>query len=211
MNIKDLVAVLLLAIALSMDAFAVSISNGLSCRDINKKRMFLIALTFGVFQALMPLIGYFIIELVTVIVGSSGGVQAGEILSITVAWVAFGLLMFLGSKMIVEGIKEYRKAPEEKEMKCFLYQEILIMGVATSIDALAAGVTLHTGMSNNVTVWLHAFIILSVTFIICILGLFLAKQIAKIFKNKTEIATIDGGIILILLAIWVILSHYLPL
>lgn len=208
MTFETLLAIVLLAIVLSMDAFAVSISEGLTCCDLNKKRMFFIAITFGVFQALMPLIGYFIVELVTVLIGQGSGAQAGRIMEIAVAWIAFGLLMFLGIKMIKEAHKGIGRQCDIEGAKVFHIRPILIMGIATSIDALATGVSLHAGISNNVTVWLHASMIIAITFIICLLGLFLARQIIKLFGNKTEAATLIGGIILVALAIWIIVSHY---
>lgn len=209
MTIETLLTIFLLALALSMDAFAVSIGEGLTCCNLNKKRMFFIALTFGVFQALMPLIGYFIVEMVTVLVGQSGGAQAIRIMEIAVAWIAFGLLMFLGTKMIREAIKGTGRQCDIEGAKVFYIRPILILGIATSIDALATGVSLHAGLSSNTTVWLHAFIIMVITIGICLLGLFLAQQIVKLFGNKTEITTLVGGIILVALAIWIIVSHYL--
>ena len=83
-----------------------------------------------------------------------------------------------------------------------------LMGVATVIDAMAVGVSLHAGLSNNATIWLHVSIICVITFAISLAGLFLGKQILKLLKGKTEITVIIGGCILILLAVWVIVSHY---
>ena len=111
--------------------------------------------------------------------------------------------------MLIEGIIEVRKPEEEKEKKLFSIKEVLIMGVATAIDAMAVGVSLHSGLSSNLTIWLHIVIIGVITFGICLIGLFLGKQILKLLKGRTEISTIIGGCILILLAVWVVLSHYL--
>lgn len=207
MTFEILIQVIFLGIALAMDAFAVSITDDLIYTDINKKKVFFIAATFGVMQALMPLIGYFIIELVSVIV-NDGSSQAGQILATVVTWSAFGLLLFIGTKMLIEAIIELRKPVEEKEPKLFSVKEVLAMGVATSIDALAAGITMHTGLSNNATVWLHVSIVLVITFAISLVGLFLGKQIMKLLKGKYEISGIIGGVILILLAVWVVVSHY---
>ena len=79
----------------------------------------------------------------------------------------------------------------------------------TSIDAMAVGVTLHGGLSTMITIWLHVGIIIVITFIFCMIGVFLGKLIYKLFKGKYSITVIIGGCILILLAIWVLLSHYL--
>ena len=208
MTFEILMEIVLFGIALAMDAFAVSVTDGLVYKDINKKKSFFIASTFGLMQGIMPLLGYFAIELVTYIVGAEGGEKAGYILGEVVTWTAFGLLIFIGGKMLIEGIKEIKSTPEEKQEKSFSYKEVLIMGVATAIDALAVGVSLHAGLSTNSTIWLHVAIIIAITFGICLIGLFLGKQISKLFKGKYEVTVILGGCILILLAVWIILSHY---
>ena len=206
-----IVEVILLGIALSMDAFAVSITCGLSYTDLNKKRSVFIALVFGVMQALMPLIGYWIVEGITFLLDETAGAKVGEIASTVVSCIAFALLIFLGTKMILEAVKEMKKAEEEKEPKKFSIREIMYFGVATSIDALGAGVALHAGLSNNLTIWLHVSIIMICTFTISLVGIILAKQVTKLLKGKFEITGIIGGIILILLGIWILLSHFLGL
>lgn len=203
-----LLQIILLGVALSMDAFAVSITDGLMYTDINKRKSFFIAGVFGVMQGLMPLIGYWLVEMVEVIVGETAGASAGTVMAKVVTWVAFGLLVFIGGKMIIEGIIELRKPVEEKEVKKFSYKEVLVFGVATSIDALGTGVALHSGLSDNGTIFLHAFIIIAITFGICLIGLFLGNKITKFLKGKNEITVIIGGVILLLLAIWIIVSHY---
>ena len=208
MTLEIIAKIILFGIALAMDAFAVSITDGLIYIDINKKKSFFIAGTFAVMQALMPLIGYFAVELVSLIVGSSGSESAIKVFETIIAWVSFGLLLFIGIKMAVEGIVELRKPQELKEVKTFSYKEVLIMGVATAIDAMAVGVSLRSGLSTLSTIWLHVAIIGAITFVISLIGLFLGKQILKLLKGKTEISVIIGGSILILLAIWVIISHY---
>lgn len=200
--------IILLGVGLSMDAFSVALVDGLTMKDINKKRSIFIAASFGIFQALMPLIGFYLVELVEFIAGSAAGKEAGIITAKVVVWVAFVLLLIVGAKMLIESIIGLRKPPEEKKEKYFSYKDVLIYSILTAIDALAAGVTLHTGLSTNITVWLHVSIILTLTFVISLIGLFLGKEIIKLLKGKYEIAGIIGGIILILLAIWVILSHY---
>lgn len=200
--------IILFGIALAMDAFAVSITDGLIYKDIDKKKIFFIASTFGIMQGLMPLVGYFAVEIVSLIVGSSGSTEAIKIFGIVITWVSFGLLLFIGVKMLIEGIVEIRKPIEEKKDKLFSIKEVLIMGVATAIDAMAVGVSLHAGLSNNATIWLHVSIICVITFAISLVGLFLGKQILKLLKGKTEITVIIGGCILILLAVWVVVSHY---
>ena len=209
MTFEIIAKIVLFGIALAMDAFAVSVTDGLIYSDMNKKKSFFIAGTFGIMQALMPLIGYFAVELISFIVGSTGSTDAIELFKIIITWVSFGLLLFIGIKMLIEGIVEIKKPQEQKENKLFSVKEVLIMGVATAIDAMAVGVSLHSDLSTNYTIGLHVAIIGVITFGISLIGLFLGKQILKLLKGKTEISVIIGGSILILLAVWVVLSHYL--
>ena len=87
-----------------MDAFAVSVTDGLIYQDINKKKALFIAMVFGVMQGLMPLIGYWLVELVEFIVSEGAGASAGNFMAMVVTWTAFTLLLFIGGKMIIEGI-----------------------------------------------------------------------------------------------------------
>jgi len=224
---KILLYVFLMGLALSADAFAVSITDGLIYRDIDKKKSVFIAGVFGVMQALMPLLGFWLVELVqTIVINSVGsaqgvqkGIEAGKIMSIVVAWIAFALLMFVGIKMLVEAIKDVKKPREEKTEKLFSVKETLIFGVITAIDALATGVALHETeivnneiiykISNQQTIFLHVTIIMCCTFLISLAGVRFGHFFEKLLKGKYEIASIIGGSILILLAIWTILSHYL--
>ena len=209
MTIEIIAQIILLGIGLSMDAFSVALVDGLTMKGINKKRSFFIAISFGVMQALMPLIGFWLVELVEVVAGEASGGKAGAIVATIVVWLAFALLIFVGAKMLIESIIEMKKPQEEKKEKVFSIKDVLIYSILTAIDALAAGVALHAGLSTTITVWLHVSIILVLTFSLSLVGLFLGKQIMRLLKGKPEIAGIIGGIILILLAVWVILSHYL--
>ena len=208
MEWQILLQIILLGVGLSMDAFSVALTDGLTYTDINKKKSLFIAFTFGFMQALMPLIGFWLVELVEVIAGEIAGNQAGVIASKVVVWLAFALLLFIGTKMLIESIIEMRKPEEEKKEKHFSIKEVILYGFITAIDALAAGVACHTGLSNTSTIWLHVSIILVLTFVISLIGLFLGKQIMRLLKGKYEISGIIGGIILILLAVWVVVSHY---
>ena len=211
MTFEIIIQIILLGIALSMDAFAISVTYGLVYQDITKKRALFIALVFGIMQGLMPLIGYWLVELVEIIVGATAGASAGNTMALIVTWLAFVLLLFIGGKMLFEGIKELRNKEENKEPKVFSIKEVLLFGVATSIDALGSGVALHSGLSNNGTVFLHVSIIICITFAISLVGVLLGNKIEKLFKGKTEITSIIGGCILILLAVWIVLSHYFPI
>ena len=209
MTVEIIIQIILLGLALSMDAFAVSVTDGLVYQDINKNKAIFIALTFGIMQGLMPLIGYWLVEVVEVVVKEGAGASAGDIMSKVVVWIAFTLLIFLGSKMIIEGIKSLKKNDEEREIKTFSYKEVLLFGVATSIDALGSGVALHSDLSTNTTIFLHVSIIIVITFVLSLVGVLLGGKIEKLFKGKTEITSIIGGSILILLAMWIVLSHYI--
>ena len=208
MTFEILIQIILLGVGLSADAFSVALTDGLVYVDINKKKSFFIAGVFGFMQALMPLIGYWLVEIVEIIAGDIAGDKAGIIMATIVVWIAFALLLIIGAKMLIESILEMKKPKEEKQPRKFSIKEVIFYGFATAIDALAAGVAMHTGLSNNSTIWLHVSIILVLTFSISLIGLFLGKQIMKLLKGKYEIAGIIGGIILILLAVWVVVSHY---
>lgn len=208
MTIQIILEVILLGVALSMDAFAVSITLGLTVKDINKKRIFFTAGLFGFMQALMPLIGYFLVEGINAIVGEAGGDSAGAIMSTIVSWVAFALLLFIGGKMLLEGILKLNGKKDSEEEKTFSYKEVIYLGFATAIDALGTGVAMHAGISSNQTIWFHVAIIMCITFTLSLVGLFLGKQILKLLKGKVMISEIIGGIILIGLGIWIIVGHY---
>lgn len=208
MNIEIIIQIILLGIALSMDAFAVAVTDGLTYIDIDKKKSFFIAGIFGFMQALMPLVGFWLVQGITAFVGDASGASAGKIMSDIVSWLAFCLLLFIGGKMLIEGIKDLHKPIEEKEAKKFKVTEVLYFGFATAIDALGTGVALHSGLSTTSTIWLHVLIIMVITFIISLIGLFLGNKIEKLLKGKFEITSIIGGCILIILAIWIIFGHY---
>lgn len=209
MTLTIILEIILLGFALSMDSFAVSVADGLTYRDINKEKSFFIAGVFGLMQGLMPLIGFFLVEGIMFIVGESAGNSAGNLMSDIVSWVAFALLIYIGLKMLLDALKSIRKPIEEKKIKNFNTKEVLVFGLATSIDALGTGVALHSGLSNIKTIWFHCFIITIITFIMSLIGLFLGRQIEKLLKGKFEITGIIGGIILLILGFWIILSHYL--
>ena len=156
----------------------------------------------------MPLIGFWLVELIERIAGEVAGEQAGIIASKIVVWIAFGLLIFIGGKMLIESILEMRKPKEEKKERHFSAKEVIFYGFVTAVDALAAGVAFHANLSIIFTIWLHILIIFVLTFSISLVGPFLGKQIMKLFKGKYEVTVIIDGVILILLAIWVVVSHY---
>ncbi|MCQ2793822.1 MAG: manganese efflux pump MntP family protein [Bacilli bacterium] len=210
MEASIILQVFLFGLALSMDAFAIAITDGLVYQDMNKRRGFFIAGVFGFMQALMPLIGYWIVAAVELAVKQYAE-KAIEITCTVVSWVAFALLLIVGLKMGFDGIRAVTH-PEKRKPKHFTVKEVLFFGLLTSIDALAVGFALHGhNISTDQTIWLHVAIVLVCTFIISCLGVFLGNFFNRLFKGKYEISQIIGGVILIGLAIWVVASHYIGL
>ncbi|MBR0443420.1 MAG: manganese efflux pump [Clostridia bacterium] len=192
----DFILLVGVAISLSMDAFAVSICRGLQMKDgINVRHMLIIAAFFGGFQGLMPAIGYIL------------GKQFESFIEPVDHWVAFVLLGFLGGKMIFDVIKEIRSG-EDDECDCcggLNIKQLLIMAVATSIDALAVGITLPTlGVSTSLQALTSVLMIGIITFAICMLGVAIGNRFGARFKNKASLA---GGIVLILVGTKILLEH----
>ena len=178
-----------LALGLSMDAFAVSLSNGMCYRNIGRKQMFYTALTFGLFQAGMPIIGYF----------------AGRFFSSAIAfldhWFALVLLGVIGGNMIVEAIKEIRHPESCGDPKPFTLKVLLVQGVATSIDALAVGISLAV-MQTNIVV--AASFIGAITFLCCLVGAAIGKRFGARLQHKARIL---GGVILVGIGLKVFIEH----
>lgn len=196
------VQVFLIGISLAMDAFAVSICDGMCYSDINKKKGGVIALTFGVFQMAMPLIGFF------VAFGLSQVIQT-EYIDLVDHWVAFALLIFIGGKMIIESVLELRRPEEQLAPKKFSLAEVLVQGVATSIDALAVGISfiaMYEDGITEVTVWGYTGIIGATTAIIVAIGVFIGTRVGKLFGRKTGVAQIIGGLILVAIGLKILIE-----
>ena len=174
------------AVALSMDAFAVAMCKGLATPKLKIKHMLLAGIWFGGFQALMPLIGYFL------------GGTFGKYITAYDHWIAFGLLAFLGGKMIHEALS----AGDEPANGSFAVREMFLMAVATSIDALAVGVTFALLPDVNIA-WAVIFIGV-LTFGFSAVGVKLGNIFGERFKSKAELS---GGIILCLMGIKILLEH----
>lgn len=183
----NLITLILLSIALAMDAFAVSITNGMVYKSFSKKDAFLSSLSFGIFQGVMPLIGYFL-----------GSVFSGKVEHIA-PYIAFALLAFLGTKMIVECLKN--KDNEEAKNSAYTIKEILIQSFATSIDAFAVGITFAV---MNTNVWLSCGTIAIITFVCCIIACYFGKFLGKLFGKKAELA---GGVILIVIGLKILIEY----
>ncbi len=182
---------LLLAIGLSMDAFAVSVSDGMCLRNMTAKKAAAVALTFGIFQALMPVIGYL------------GGSLFYEQIRTLDHWVAFILLGFLGGKMLFEGIKVRQKPKDEccPAQSELTFKLLLVQGIATSIDALAVGISLAAVRADIVT---SAAIIGITTTVLCFPAVCIGKKSGTFLNDKAEIL---GGVILIGIGLKIFISH----
>jgi len=185
----SIVELLLIGVGLSMDAFAVAICQGLCMRKLNWRHASVIALFFGGFQALMPLIGWFL-----------GSQFAGYIQSID-HWVAFALLLLIGGNMVREAL-----SPEEEETTCAVdsrldLRQLTLMAVATSIDALAVGVTFAF---LEVLILPAISIIGCTTFCLSLVGVAVGHVFGARYKKRAELT---GGIILILLGAKILLEH----
>ncbi|WP_028234152.1 manganese efflux pump MntP [Pseudobutyrivibrio sp. MD2005] len=183
--------IFLLGVGLSMDAFAVSICKGLAMRQVNKKQMLVIALFFGGFQALMPLIGWLV-----------GSTFAKKIVAFD-HWIAFILLLYVGGKMVIDAIKEWKDIDIVDQMDPPLdIKELFVLAIATSIDALACGVTFSFEENFNI---LKAILIIGVTtFVLSSIAVYVGNIFGDKYKAKAQLA---GGIILILLGTKILLEH----
>lgn len=176
----------LLAVGLSMDAFAVAVCKGLAVRQLKPRHSLLCGAWFGAFQGLMPLIGYFVFVAVKSYIENIDH------------WVAFVLLAFLGGKMIKEALCG---CDDEGADASFSVKTMLVMALATSVDALAAGITL---VLPGVNIWLAVLFIGIVTFILSAIGVKVGNVFGAKYKNKAELA---GGIILVLIGAKILLEH----
>jgi len=182
-----LLELFMVAIGLSMDAFAVSLCKGLCMKKLNYRHAVIIAAFFGGFQAIMPLIGWLL------------GHQFDQYITKYDHWIAFALLSFIGVKMLIEAFREDDEAPE-----CTLLldlKELVVLSVATSIDALAVGITFA---------FLRVFILPAIsiigliTFAICFAGVVVGNRFGVKYKSKAEMA---GGFVLIFIGIKILIEH----
>lgn len=181
-----------LGIALAIDAFSVSVANGLNEPTMKKNKMLAIASTFSFFQAIMPILGYICVHTI---------VEKFNVFNKFIPYIALLLLSFLGIKMIVDSTKN--KGCEECKNEVTFFG-LIVQGIATSIDALSVGFTIA---NHSVTeALICALIIAFITFFICVLGVFIGKKFGNRFSNKAEIF---GGIILICIGIEIFLSNVL--
>ena len=185
MHILELI---IIAIGVSMDAFAVSVCKGLSTRRLRPKYMLSAAAWFGGFQALMPLIGYFV------------GISFADLVSEVDHWIAFVLLGFIGGKMIKEACQ---KDDDNEHTPDFSFKTMFLLAIATSIDALAVGVSFAF---LRVDIWTSILLIGLMTGAFSALGVFLGHMFGSRFKSKAEFL---GGLILVAIGIKILLEHTL--
>lgn len=182
----------LLGLALAMDAFSVSITNRISEPNMKKLKINLIALTYAIFQGVMPLLGYLFSTIF----------ENMEWFRYAVPFIAIAILLFLGIKALVEGIKNNDEEVVEKKVTIVL---LLIQAVATSIDALSVGIGLEKTLSADFSyqVYIGIGIIVIVTFIVCLFGLLFGRIIKDKLQNK---ANIIAGVILIAIAVKILVQ-----
>lgn len=180
---------ILLGLGLAMDAFSVSLANGLNESNMKINRMCFIAGIFAFFQALMPMIGWTCIHTV---------LQYFKEFEKFIPWIALGLLGFIGGKMLIEGIKNNEPDIQTTSVGITV---LLVQGIATSIDALSVGFTIAE--YGLIMALVCALIIAVVTFFICMTGLAIGKKVGTKFSNK---AAILGGTILILIGLEIFIT-----
>ena len=184
-----LIELLLIAVGLSMDAFAVSVTNGLCYKNVKCGWTLAMGLCFGLFQGAMPTIGYFL------------GSTFADYITAYDHYIALILLCFIGGKMLIDGIKSKDEGIEATGASIGL-GILLVQGVATSIDALAVGVSF--AMLPNVNIVTAAGFISLVTFSLSIIAVFVGKKFGSLLNNKAQII---GGLILIAIGIKIFIEH----
>ena len=188
------IELVLLSVGLAMDAFAVAICKGLAMSRVNVKQCLVIALFFGGFQAGMPVLGWLL-----------GSTFANKIKMVD-HWIAFLLLGYIGVKMISDGIKEWKEETKVEEMDPPLdLKELLILAVATSIDALAVGITFSF---LEVAIATAAAVIGIITFVISAGGVYVGNIFGERYKTKAQIT---GGVILVILGLRILITHLMGL
>jgi manganese efflux pump family protein len=178
-----------IGIALSMDSLSVAIINGGIIKDLKIKHALRIAFSFGFFQAAMPVIGWV------------AGLAFVRFIATFDHWIAFGLLAFIGGKMIYESLKKEGECSDS--MNCLHFPTLLLLSLATSIDALAVGLSFSM---LGIQIAVPVLIIGLITFGICIAGIYIGKKIGHFFEKKLELI---GGLILIGIGLKILMEHLL--
>ena len=189
----------LIGIGLAMDAFSVSLANGLNEPNMSTKKALGAAGVFGIFQGVMPLIGWFCVHSIA---------TAFSAFEKLVPWIALGLLGYIGGKMLYEGIQEYKCRAEGGD-ECPVPKQLgltalLVQGVATSIDALSVGFTISD--YNAIQAVVCALLIAAITFGICFAGIYLGKKFGTALAGKSAIF---GGAILIFIGLEIFITSFI--
>ncbi len=188
----NFLTIVLIALGLAMDAFAVSLSSGVMIKEKRVKHALIFGACFGLFQFAMPVLGWLL-----------GTTFAGYITSFD-HWIAFSLLLFIGVKMLVEALRKKKDGEPPDGTKSILRPgNMLLLGLATSIDALAVGVSFAV-MDQNV--WISSAVIGAVAFILSAAGIFIGERLGKAFGKA---AGIFGGLVLIAIGVKILLEHLL--
>ncbi len=182
----DIVTIVFVAFGLAMDAFAVSIASGVAIKELRVEHALRIALFFGFFQAVMPVIGWL------------AGIGLKDFICGVDHWIAFGLLSMIGCKMIYESTK---LETERKKINPLNVSVLLMLSIATSIDALAVGVSFAFIQMAIIT---PIIVIGAVTFLLSFLGAFVGNRFGHFFERKIELA---GGLILIGMGVKILIEH----
>lgn len=185
-----LIDIIFVAIGLSMDAFAVAVCKGLSFKTINAKNTLTVAAYFGVFQAAMPIIGYFL-----------GSVFA-ESLTRYSSVISFILLAIIGGKMIYEAIKDEFSGGSDS----LKIGEMVMLAIATSLDALAVGVSIGLHPENSLNIYISAAIIGVITFLLSAIAVIIGKKFGECLQRKAELL---GGAILIIIGIKILVEQFI--
>lgn len=178
--------ILVIAVGLSMDAFAVSICKGLSVCKVRPRNAFSVALWFGGFQALMPVLGFFL------------GVSFADFVASVDHWIAFVLLAIIGGHMLKEAFEDEDSCHVDPD---FSFKTMFAMAVATSIDAFAIGVSFAF---LQVNIWMAVGLIGLTTGVFSAVGIYLGNMFGSIYKSKAEFA---GGLILIAMGVKILIEH----
>lgn len=184
---------ILLGVGLAMDAFSVSLANGLNEPRMKRGNMIGIAATFGGFQAAMPLFGWLCVKFIS---------ETFQAFQKAIPWIALFLLLFIGGKMLMEGIR-FREQSEQAVVRLGIWT-LFLQGVATSIDALSVGFTIAEYPWQMAVV--AALLIASVTFVICMGGLVIGKKFGTYLAGRAQIL---GGVILIVIGVEIFLKAML--
>ena len=187
-NLSFVITSVMMGVGLAMDAFSVSMANGLHEPKMRMRKMLSIAGVFAFFQALMPMLGWICVHTI---------VEGFKAFEKFIPWIAFVLLIFIGGKMLIDGIKN----DENDEEVSVGFGALMVQGIATSIDALSEGFVIA---EYNLTMALVAAVIIAaVTFVICVAGVFIGKKFGTVLSNKAQIF---GGVILIIIGVGILMK-----